>query len=137
MVRGPILLALLPFLVFGQPTLYTCMVTSKDYVVGAKLPPSGIFRRLPTGEWRHAGFNIPFLAALDFDPGDPATLYFAAGNGLLRVTGRGEHWKLLTGSDVTELSDVAVDRHAPGTIYFTHTAGIRVTHDAGDRKSVV
>jgi photosystem II stability/assembly factor-like uncharacterized protein len=27
--------------------------------------------------------------------------------------------------------DVAVDRNAAGTIYFTHSAGIRVTHDGG------
>ena len=115
----------------AQYTLYTCMVTSKDYVVGAKLPPSGIFRKPSNGGWRHAGYNHPFLAALDLDPADPATLYVAGGNGLIRVTERGERWKILTGSDVTELMDVAVDRQAPGTVYFTHTAGIRVTHDYG------
>src|SRR5512140_2500763 len=85
----------------GQHTLYTCMVTSKDYVVGAKLPPSGIFRKSATGEWRHTGYNHPFVNALDFDPADPGTLYVAAGNGLIRVRERGERWKILTGSDVT------------------------------------
>ncbi len=122
---------MLPLPIVGQHSLYTCMVTSKDYVVGAKLPPSGIFRKAPGGEWRHAGFNHPFVAALDFDPKSPSTLYVAAGNGLMRVTDRGERWKILTGSDVTELTDVAVDRNAPGTVYFSHTTGIRVTHDAG------
>jgi photosystem II stability/assembly factor-like uncharacterized protein len=117
--------------VSGQYTLYTCMVTSKDYVVGAKLPPSGIFLKTGTGEWRHAGYNHPFINALDYDPRDPSTVYVAAGNGLLRLTERGERWKILTGSDVTELQDVAVDRNAPGTIYFSHTAGIRVSHDRG------
>jgi photosystem II stability/assembly factor-like uncharacterized protein len=58
-------------------------------------------------------------------------VYVAAGNGLLRVSARGEHWKILTGSDVTELLDVAVDRNASGTIYFTHTAGIQATRDGG------
>ncbi len=126
-----LLLALLPSPLVGHYSLYTCMVTSKDYVVGAKLPPSGIFRKSPAGEWRHAGFNHPFVNALDFDPREPGTLYVAAGNGLMRVTEHGERWKILTGSDVTELMDVAVDRNAPGTIYFTHTTGIRVTHDGG------
>jgi hypothetical protein len=101
------------------------MVTSKDYVVGAKLPPSGIFLKPAAGGWRHAGFNHPFVNALDYDPADPGTLYVAAGNGLIRVRNRGERWKVLTGSDVTELLDVA-DRQAPGTVYFSHTAGIRV-----------
>jgi len=124
-------LAMWPLPVAGQYTLWTCMVTSKDYVVGAKLPPSGIFLKSGTGEWRHAGFNHPFINALDYDPRDPGTVYVAAGNGLLRLSGLGERWKILTGSDVTELLDVAVDRNAAGTIYFTHTAGIRVTHDRG------
>ena len=130
-MRWLLLLAMLPLPVTGQFTLYTCMVTSKEYVVGAKLPPSGIFLKAATGEWRHAGYNHPFINAMDFDPADPGTLYVAAGNGLIRVREHGEKWKILTGSDVTELQDVSVDRHAPGTVYFSHTAGIRVTHDGG------
>jgi len=130
-MRWLLLLSLLPLPAFGQFTLYACMVTSKDYVVGAQLPPSGIFRKPAAGQWRHAGYNHPFISALDFDPADPGTLYVAAGNGLIRVREHGEQWKILTSSDVTELLDVAVDRHAPGTIYFSHTAGIRVTRDSG------
>src|SRR5271156_2814716 len=88
-VRWFMLLALLPLPAAGQYTLYTCMVTSKGYVVGAKLPPSGLFLK-SAGEWRHAGYNHPLLTALDYDPHDPSTLYVAAGNGLLRVTEHGE-----------------------------------------------
>jgi photosystem II stability/assembly factor-like uncharacterized protein len=58
-------------------------------------------------------------------------VYAAAGNGLLRISGGGERWQILTGSDVTELLDVALDRNDPGTIYFSHTAGIQVSHDRG------
>jgi len=130
-MRRLLLLALLPIPAAGQFTLYGCGVTSKDYVVGAKLPPSGIFVKPPAGEWRHAGYNHPFVSALDYDPADPSVLYVAAGNGLLRVTEHGERWKILTGSDVTELLDVSVDPNAPGTIWFTHTAGVRVSHDSG------
>lgn len=47
------LLALLPLYAPGQDaaqyTLYTCMVTSKGYVVGAKLPPSGLFLKPDSG----------------------------------------------------------------------------------------
>ena len=38
---------------------------------------------------------------------------------------------ILTGSDVTELLDVALDRNDPGVIYFSHTHGIQVSHDRG------
>src|SRR5947209_13527383 len=129
-MRWMLLLAMLPLPVAGQYTLYTCMVTSKDYVVGAKLPPSGIFIKRPAGGWKHAGYNHPFISAVDYDPRDPAVVYVAAGNGLLRVSDHGERWKILTGNDVTELMDVSVDRKS-GDIYFTHTRGIQVSHDRG------
>jgi len=130
-MRWLLLVFVLPLSVAAQYNLYTCMVTSKDYVVGARLPPSGIFVKSGGGAWRHAGFNHPFISALDYDPADPSTVYVAAGNGLLQVRELGTRWKILTGSEVTELRDVAVDRNRPGTIYFSHTAGIRVTHDRG------
>src|SRR5690349_8820748 len=115
----------------AQYRLYTCMVTSRGYVVGAPLPPSGIFQKPAGGAWEHVGYSHPFVRALDYDPRDPSTLYLAAGNGLIRAADRGRTWKILTGYDVTELRDIAVDRNMPGTIYFSHTAGIRVTHDGG------
>ena len=114
----------------GAYTLYTCMVTTKDYVVGARLPPSGIFIKRAAGAWKHAGYNHPFISAADYDPRDPTVVYVAAGNGLLRVSDHGERWKILTGNDVTELMDVSVDRKS-GDIYFTHSRGIRVSHDHG------
>src|SRR5215467_6480618 len=116
-----LLLALLPLNAWGQYSLYACLRNTREYVVGAKLPPSGLFVK-SEGEWRHVGFNHPFVSAIDGS-------FLAAGNGLIRATA--EEWKILTGSDVTELMDVAVDPNAPGTIYFTHTRGIRVTHDGG------
>jgi len=131
MKRTLLLLALWPLPAFAQYLLYACGSSSKDYVVGAKLPASGIFVRSANGEWRHAGFNHPLISAFDFDAPDPSVVYAAAGNGLLRVSGNGERWKILTGSGVTELLDVALDRNQAGAIYFAHTAGIQATHDSG------
>jgi hypothetical protein len=130
MKLAALLWAALPLPALAQYSLYACGSSSKDYVVGAKLPASGIFVRPADGEWLHAGFNHPSITAFDFDPRDPSVVYAAAGNGLLRVSEKGERWKILTGSGVTELLDVAVDRNRPGTIYFAHTAGIQVSHDA-------
>ncbi|HEY3937075.1 MAG TPA: YCF48-related protein [Bryobacteraceae bacterium] len=115
----------------GQSVFYSCASVTKTYVVGAKLPPSGLFFKSANGAWQHVGFNHPFLVALDYDPADPETIYLAAGNGLFRAADGGRKWTLLTGSDITELRDVAVDRNAPGTIYFGYSHGIRVSHDKG------
>lgn len=122
-------LFLLPAL-HAQYSLYTAATVSRGYVVGAKLPPSGLFRSR-ANQWEHIGFSHPFIQALDYDSRDPSLLYLAAGNGLIRAAEYGRVWTILTGADVTELRDLAVDRNAPGTIYFAHTAGIRRTRDGG------
>ena len=130
-MRWLLLLAVVQFSLAAQYTLHACLTISKEYVVGAKLLPSGLFLKSAGGEWRHAGYNHPFVFALDYDPRDPSTLYLAAGNGLIQASDHGKKWKILTGSDVTELRDVAVDPNSPGTLYFAHCAGIRVSRDAG------
>ncbi|HEY3840677.1 MAG TPA: hypothetical protein VGL72_29095 [Bryobacteraceae bacterium] len=128
-----LVLLLAAFTQAQQPhqTLYACMTSTKDYYVGAKLSPSGLFVKASNGEWQHKGYNHPFLTGLDYDPADPSTLYVSAGNALIRMTDHGQNWKFLTGSDITELRDVALDRNAPGTIYFAYCHGIRVSHDRG------
>lgn len=113
----------------AQYTLYAAVTNTREYVVGAKLLPSGLFLKSPDG-WQHAGYNHPFLTAIDYDR-DPSIVYLAAGNALIRATDNGRTWKFLTGGDVTELRDVAVDRNAPGTLYFAHSHGIRVSRDRG------
>ena len=110
--------------VYAQPRLYACASFTKEYVVGAKLPASGLFRRA-AGGWEHVGFNHPFL--FNFEA-DAASLLLAAGNGLIRAPRQDGQWTILTGSDVTELRDVAVDH---GIIYFAYTLGVRSTHDHG------
>ena len=105
------------------------MTVTKEYVVGAKLPPSGLFVKNADGRWRHAGFNHPFIFSLDYDASDPSIVYLAAGNGLIRASDEGGKWRILTGGDVTELRDVSVD--ADGTIYFAHSHGIRMSRDRG------
>jgi photosystem II stability/assembly factor-like uncharacterized protein len=109
--------------------MYVAMATSKNYVVGAKLPPSGVFRRDAESGWRQAGYNHPFSFALDYDRRDPGILYLAAGNGLIRLSNKASEWKILTGSDVTELRDVSVG--PDNSIWFGHTAGVRVSRDSG------
>ena len=124
-----LLLAALARPLCGQYTLNALLSSTKEYVVGAKLPPSGLFIRSAGGSWGHAGFNHPFIYSVDSSP-DRTRVYLAAGNGLFEATNSGQKWRLLTGSDVTELRDVAVDRRN-GAIYFGYCHGIRVSRDGG------
>jgi photosystem II stability/assembly factor-like uncharacterized protein len=115
----------------AEQSLFACVISTKEYVVGSKLSPSGLFHKSPTGEWEHLAYNHPIVSTLDYDASDPSVVYLAAGNALIRAADHGRNWKFLTGSDVTELRDVVVDRNNPGTIYFAWCHGIRVSHDHG------
>lgn len=131
MLRYALCLILIPVPLHAQFAFYACVTSTKDYVVGARLPASGLFLAGSGSEWQHLAYNHPFLTGMDYDPSDPSVLYLSAGNALIRASDGGKTWKFLTGSDVTELRDVAVDRNAPGTIYFAYSHGIRVSHDRG------
>jgi hypothetical protein len=124
-----LLAAALP--VYAQWTLYACLASTKDYYVGAKLPPSGLFYKDAGGHWQHDGYNHPFLTGIIADPADPSVRYASAGNALIRMSGHGTNWRFLTGSDVTELRDVQVDPKDPSTLYYGYVHGIRVSHDRG------
>ena len=129
-MRRVVVLAILPVTMWAQYSLYTCASISKGYVVGAPLPASGLFAMNGEGGgWQHFGFNHPFISAIDYDPGEPSTLYLAAGNGLIRAADRGRTWTILTGSNITEIRDVAI---AGGAIYIAHSHGIRVSEDKGE-----
>jgi photosystem II stability/assembly factor-like uncharacterized protein len=130
-MRAILALAVLTLPVCAEWTLYSCVATTKNWVVGTRVQASGVFRRSAGGEWTRVGYMHPITNALDYARNDPATMYLAAGNGVIRLVERGGKWRILTGHDVTEIRDVAVDPSVPGTIYFAHTAGIRHTRDAG------
>ena len=134
-VRAIVLLTCLVLPLSAEWTLYTCMATTKGYVVGAKLLRSGLARRTASGRWDQVGHNHPFMVALAANPEDPSNVYVAAGNGLIRIPRQGDSWKILTGQDVTELRDLSID--SKGRIFFAHSAGIRMSTDRGNSWSEV
>lgn len=110
--------------------LHVCGGNSKDYVVGAKLPSSGLFRRDAAG-WTQLGFNHPQITALAWDPRNSNILYAAAGNGCLRSADGGHSWRITTGWDVTEPRDISLDPNRPGVIYLALPDGIAVSRNEG------
>lgn len=110
--------------------LFVSGASSKGYVVGAKLPPSGVFE-LVGGEWAQRGFTHPAIAAIDYDRGDPSVLYLAGGNGCIRAAEGGRTWRITTSWDMTELLDVAVDPHHADTVFIALPDGIARTADGG------
>lgn len=120
--------------ILAQHTLYVCGSISKGFVVGKRLEPSGLYIRDGAGGaggFRHVGFTHPYLATVALAPGGGNTLYAAAGNGVIRMSPAGEHWKILTDWRHTEFQDIAVEAGAPATIYAASTDGIIATNDGG------
>lgn len=110
--------------------LFVSGASSKGYVVGARLPPSGVFERVG-GEWRQRGFTHPAIAGMDYDRGDPSVLYLAGGNGCIRAGEGGGKWRITTSWDMTELLDVAVDPHHRDTVFIALPDGVARTEDGG------
>ena len=124
MLRTALLSVMAALPLAAQSGLWAAGSLANNYVVGAKLPASGLFHRHAGGAWEHVGFNLPVFSTIDFH-GD--AVYLAGGNGLIRI--EGGRWRILTGSDVTELRDVFVC--PDGALWFAHTLGIRVSRDRG------
>lgn len=110
--------------------LYGCGITSRGWVVGQRLLPSGLFERIGE-EWRRLGFLHPVLTTLDYDPRDPRVLYIAAGNGCIRSADGGNSFRITTGWEVTELQDVAVDPNAPDSVWVALPDGVLMSRNQG------
>lgn len=113
----------------GQHRLHAVGVTTRDWVVGKPLLPGGLFVKADGGEWRNPGHRHPYMMGLAWLAEAPGTLFAAAGNGVIRITPDGR-WRILTGSDVTELRDISAG--AGGALVFGHTAGLRMSLDRGE-----
>lgn len=112
----------------AEHSFYTTGLVYRDYVVGARLPPSGLFERIGDS-WSNLGFRHPNIKTIDYDPRNPDVFYLAAGNGCLKSSDRGRTWSQTTGWDITEPQSVSVDPHAPDTIYLALPDGILVSRD--------
>lgn len=126
--------------------MFVCAVVNNHYVVGSTyVTESGLFRFAPgapaysaapvpasAAGWRHIGINDVGLAAVAFDPRNPAVFYTATLNGCVRTLDGGRHIRVTTSWDMTEPRDVAVDPNAPDTVYLALPDGIAVSPDRGD-----
>lgn len=108
---------------------YATGLVYKNYVVGARLPPSGLFEKTGGG-WQNVGFRHPNIHSLDYDPRNPEVFYLAAGNGCLKSADRGRTWAQTTGWEITEPQSVSVDPNAPDEIYLALPDGVLVSRDA-------
>lgn len=110
--------------------LYLCAAFNRGYVVGSKIVTmNGVFRRDDQGGWSHLGYNDTSILTVAFDPRDRRVAYTAAINGCWRTLDGGEHWRITTSWDMTEVKDLSLDPNAPDHVYLALPDGIAVTAD--------
>ncbi len=144
--------ASLPFGKGGDTwTLYAGLIKTQGYTVGSPLSSSGLHvLQRPTDKpnealqrvlgttpsddfgWYHIGWNTPRISGIAVNPSNPATMFLAGGNGVLRTYDAGASWKIVTGWQVTEVQDVAVDPANPAEVYLGSGYGVWRTRDSGE-----
>lgn len=112
---------------------YVCVnVASRGSVMGTKLANlSGLYRATDRTMPVHVGFNHIRLETVAAEPMDPKQLYASALNGVLRTQDGGISWRIMTGWEMTESKDIAVDSNSPGHVYACLPDGLAVSRDRG------
>ena len=114
----------------NAPSLYITVLETQGYVVGAQNAASGVFRHEGDTSWTHLGWRN--IRANGIDSAPDGTLFLAAGNGVFRSRDRGAFWRQLTGWEITEVQDVAVDALAPEHVYIATAYGAYRSTDGGE-----
>ncbi|MEO7317429.1 MAG: hypothetical protein ABIZ56_00410, partial [Chthoniobacteraceae bacterium] len=113
--------------------LYACVnLSGQGSVMGRSGPLlSGIYRTTDRENFEHLGPHHIRTFSMTYDPTDPARLYIALLEGVLRSPDRGKTFRIVTGWDMTEGKSVSVDRQQPESVYVGIPDGIAVSRDRG------
>ncbi len=127
-----ILAALLPPCVPAQSTVYSSVLATHLFVVGAANPQTGVFFQHPGDDtvWSHTGSKTIRAFNVALGPGSHGrVIYIAGGNGVHLSRDGGRTWKITTGWQITEVMCVAPDPADTNTVYCTTPYGVFKTTD--------
>ncbi len=113
--------------------LYVCVnLSGQGSVMGRSGPVlSGLYRSEDRENFEHLGPHHIRTFSVAYDPVDPARLYIALLEGVLRTPDRGKTFRIVTSWDMTEAKSISVDRNRPADVYAGIPDGIAVSHDRG------
>ncbi len=117
----------------SDETVYVSMLGTRKHRLSGVNPVVGLFLSADDGvSWTHTGWEQgKAFAAVTPYGGAGDTIFMAAGNGVMRTTDGGLHWRIVTGWEVTEVQDVGL---APGssTVFAATPYGVFRSKDFGD-----
>ena len=115
-------------------TVYMSILSSRRHAWGKNdFPVIGLFVSTDAGRtWEHRGWR-EYIRMFYTEAGPDGVLWSACGNGILRSKDDGASWRVTTGSDVTEVLRLSVDRRAPRRVAAATAYGPILTTDGGER----
>ena len=115
-----------------QSTVYTTVLSTGAFVVGAANSQTGLFFQHPSDDtvWQHTGPTRIRAFGLAVDPAQHGKRYFiASGNGVYRTSNSGRSWRITTGWQSAEILWVTIDPRDANTLYATTPYGIFKSND--------
>lgn len=128
------------FLIAAQPaamaqfdTLYMSILNSRKHRLGStENPVVGLFVSTDGGTtWVHRGWR-EYIRVFYSEAGSDGTIWSGCGNGVLRSTDQGGHWRITTDWRVTEVLKVKTDSRQPSRVFAATAYGIIRTTDLGE-----
>lgn len=114
-------------LIAQQSTVYTTVVSTGAYIVGAANAQTGLFYQRPSDDtlWNHIGPTRIRAFGLAVDPQKRGNRCFiAAGNGVHRTEDGGKSWRITTDWRVAEVLWTTIDPRDENTIYAATPYGV-------------
>ncbi len=130
-----LLMILLEVKAFAQDALlYAAVVSNAKYIVGAANEPTGLMISLDLGKnWMPTQWSNCRAFDVAVDEGSSGhVMYIACGNGVLKTTDAGRHWRLMTGWEITEVQDICVNAKDRMWISIGTAYGVWVSGNGGE-----
>lgn len=115
-------------------TIYMSVLSSRKHAWGKNdYPVIGLFVSTDAGmTWAHRGWR-EYIRMFYTEAGPDGVLWSACGNGVLRSKDDGATWRITTGSDVTEVLRLSVDKRDARRIVAATAYGPILSTDGGER----
>ncbi|QYM78920.1 hypothetical protein K0B96_16690 [Horticoccus luteus] len=100
-----------------RPAFYAALTMTKAQQNTATPSDSGLYERLPSGEWVLTGPRILGVATLALHPTNPAIQLIASADGVVRTVDHGRTWRKTTGWEVADVRAIEFDAGNPDLVY--------------------
>jgi photosystem II stability/assembly factor-like uncharacterized protein len=115
-------------------TIYMSILSSRRHAWGKNdYPVIGLFTSTDAGHtWEHRGWR-EYIRMFYTEAGPDGVIWSSCGNGIMRSKDGGASWRVTTGSDVTEVLRLSVDKRTPRRVAAATAYGPILSTDGGEK----